>query len=60
MNTGLANDLKNETRIKGELAYNVLVDARSTKEFIITRNCNGDSLLQKYFDIIIINNKYRE
>lgn len=50
MNTGFANDAKNETRIKGEWAYNVFVHTRSTEEFIIAQNCNADGLLQKHFD----------
>jgi len=35
---------------RARVAYNVLVHARSTEEFIIARNRNAEFLLQKCFD----------
>ncbi len=45
---------------RARVAYNVLVHARKTEEFIIARNRNADILLQKCFDIRIQNTKQKE
>jgi len=42
------------------VAYNLLVHARITEEFIIARNRDADLLLQKCFDIELQNTKLKE